>query len=60
MVKDKYNQDENGFEDFEDFEKYYGFDEDDLDEEPKELNFNCLDDNIGIDSSEDEEIEKKN
>jgi len=58
MVKDKYNQDENDFEDFEDFEDYYGLDEDDFDE-PKELNFNNLDNKIDIDSLEENNEEKE-
>jgi hypothetical protein len=53
MVKDKYNKDENDFEDFGDFEEYYGL-ESDVDE-PEELDFN----NTGKKSAEDCSLENK-
>lgn len=38
MVKDKYNTDENDFENFEDFEEFYGI-ENGAEDDPQELDF---------------------
>lgn len=40
MDNPDFNIDENDLQDFDEFVKYYGLDEDSEDEEPKELDFN--------------------
>lgn len=54
MVKDKYHLDENDFEDFEDFEEFYGL-EQEVEEEPSELDFDSSRKKSVEDSSSDRE-----
>lgn len=55
MVKDKYNTDENDFEDFNDFEKFYGIRTDQEEDEPCELDFDDPENKSFEDSSFDGE-----
>jgi len=54
MIEDKYNIDENDLEDFQDFEEYYGLENEECEEdEPKELvfdNLECLEDDSPVEN----------